>query len=67
MPAPVVVIVGVAAWARVVWALLSGKAMAGSRGLKAHDYDRQGEPLRYFGFLVVYFLIGAFLLYSARR
>lgn len=67
MPAPVIMIVGVAAWAMVVWALLSGKVMAGSRSLKAHYYDREDEPLLYYGFLMVYFLIGAFLLYNARR
>lgn len=67
MPTPVVVIAGMAAWAMVVWALVSGKVMAGSRGLKTHYYDRQDQPLPYCGFVIVYFCVGTFLLYNARR
>ena len=65
MPAPVVLIAGLAALTLALWALVSGKVMAGSRGFKANYDCREDEPFLYYGFLTVYWLLGGFLLSHA--
>lgn len=65
MPAPVVVIAGLAALIMALWALVGGKIVTGSRGFKANYYSREDEPFLYYGFLAVYLLLGVFLLSHA--
>lgn len=65
MPAPVVLIAGLAALTMALWALVSGKIMAGSRGFKANYYSREDEPFLYYCFLTAYVLLGVFLLSHA--
>lgn len=46
----------------VVYALVSGKIMAGSRGFKAQYYYRDEQPFLYYAFLMVYVLAGILVL-----
>lgn len=55
-------IIGVLAIGMAVWALITGKVMAGARGLKANYYFRKESPLLFYGFIVIYLFIGAVVL-----
>ena len=55
-------IIGVLAIGMAVWALITGKVMAGARGLKANFYNRKESPLLFYGFIVIYLFIGAVVL-----
>lgn len=45
-----------------IWGLISGKIMAGSRGLQPNYYTKQDSPFLYYCFICIYLLIGVFLL-----
>ncbi|HSH49038.1 MAG TPA: hypothetical protein VK991_10675 [Halomonas sp.] len=64
MPIPLLLIVGAALLLAAASALLTGKVIAGSKGLKANYYSRDGEPGLYYLFLTVYVLIGVFIFVS---
>ncbi len=44
------------------WGLISGKVMAGSRGLQPNYYTKQDNPFSYYCFICIYFFIGLVLL-----
>lgn len=48
-----------------VWGLMTGKVIAGARGLHANYYYRKESPFLYYGFIFVYLAIGSFTLYNA--
>lgn len=43
--------------------LITGKVMAGSRGLRSNVYTRQDSPVLYYCFICFYLLIGLFVLF----
>ena len=45
-----------------IWGLLTGKVIAGARGLKSNYYTRQDSPALYYMFVIVYLCIGAFII-----
>lgn len=47
-----------------VWGVISGKIMAGSRGLKPNYYTKKDHPFLYGCFICVYLLIGVFLMFK---
>lgn len=48
-----------------VWGLMSGRVVAGARGLRPNYYTRQQHPVLFYGFIFVYLLIGTFVLISS--
>ena len=66
MTAPVLLIAGLVMLALAVIAIVSGKVIAGSRGLKANYYYRQDQPLLYYFFVIFYLLVGLFVIFQAR-
>lgn len=62
MRSPFLAIAGLTILAMVVYALVSGKIMAGSRGFKAQYYYRDEQPFLYYAFLMVYVLAGILVL-----
>ena len=65
MTATLLLLMGIFILAMAVLGIVTGKVVAGSRGLKANHYHRDGEPLLYWGFVAVYLLIGSFTVYQA--
>lgn len=65
MPAPFLAMGGLVVLMVAVHALVTGKAMAGSRGFKAHCYHREDPPLLYCFFLTFYLLAGSLALYQS--
>ncbi|WP_417515323.1 hypothetical protein [Marinobacter sp.] len=59
-------IIGVLAIGMAVWGLVTGKVMAGARGLDTNYYYRKENPLLFYGFVVVYLFIGVVVLSSSR-
>ena len=55
-----IVLIGISAAA-----LITGKVMAGSRGLKPNYYSRTDNPGMYYTFVVLYFCIGLFVITSS--
>ena len=62
MHSPFLAIAGLTILAMVVYALVSGKIMAGSRGFKVQCYDRDEQPFLYYAFLMAYLLAGVLVL-----
>ena len=62
MPSPFLVIAGLAILMMVLYALVSGKIMAGSRGFKTQYYYRDEQPFLYYVFLMIYLLAGILVL-----
>ena len=58
-------IVGVVTIAVALWGLLRGRIIAGARGLKSNYYYRDDNPFSFYGFVLIYFSIGAFILYQS--
>lgn len=48
-----------------IWGLITGKIIAGSRGLQPNYYYRNDNPFLYFSFIVIYLLIGSYILYHS--
>ena len=65
MTATLLLLMGIFILAMAVLGIVTGKVVAGSRGLKANHYHREDEPLQYWGFVVIYLLIGSFTVYQA--
>lgn len=61
MPVQLQFIIGVVLIGVVVFSLLSGKIIAGSRGLSANYYYRKDNPVLFYFFVVVYASISAFI------
>jgi hypothetical protein len=48
-----------------VWGLISGKIIAGSRGLSSNYYYKDESPKRFYSFVFIYLTIGVFILYQS--
>lgn len=62
MQSPLFVILGVILVIMGIVGLLSGKIMAGSKGLKANYYSKADNPVLYYAFVFIYIAIGAFVI-----
>ena len=62
MPIPLLALLGVILIGIGVWGLVSGKVVAGSRGLSANFYTRKDSPLLYYGFIFIYLTVGSLAL-----
>lgn len=47
-----------------LWGLFTGRIIAGSKGLQSNYYARDESPFLFYCFVVLYFLIGVFILYN---
>jgi hypothetical protein len=56
------IILGVILIIMGVVGLLSGKIMAGSRGLKPNYYSKIESPILYYLFVIIYISIGVFVI-----
>lgn len=45
-----------------VLGLVSGKVVAGSRGLRSNFYTRKGNPFLYYSFIFIYLAVGFLVL-----
>ena len=66
MSPQLLIVLGVILLGMAVWALLTGKVVAGSRGLRPNYYTRRDNPVPYYCFVVVYLAIGSFVLYHSK-
>lgn len=64
MPKPLLVLLGVLVIVMGLWALVTGKVVAGSKGFKSNYYYKKDDPFLYYAFIGIYLVIGAFVLYS---
>lgn len=64
MPPQILFIFGVIILIIVISGLVSGKVIAGSKGLEANYYSKKDNPFLYYGFLVIYSLIATFIFYN---
>ena len=48
-----------------IWGLISGKVMAGSRGLRPHYYSRKDSPVLFYLFVVIYLGIAILILVTS--
>ena len=58
-------ILGVILIIMAIWALITGKVVAGSRGLQANCYTKQDNPFLYYLFICGYLLIGLLVLLNS--
>lgn len=65
MPSILLSALGAIVIAMAIWGLMSGRVVAGARGLRPNYYTRQHHPALYYGFIFVYLLIGTFVLISS--
>ena len=65
MTATLLLLMGIFILAMAVLGIATGKVVAGSKGLKANHCYREGGPLLYWGFVVIYLLIGSFTVFQA--
>ena len=65
MTATLLLLMGIFILAMAVLGIATGKVVAGSKGLKANHCYRGDEPLLYWGFVVIYLLIGSFTVFQA--
>lgn len=65
MNSPLFTLIGIILIAVGLWGLLSGRVIAGARGLHSHYYSRADNPVTYWGFILVYLGIGVFILTKA--
>lgn len=65
MPPRLLTIIGVFIVAVAIWGLLSGKVIAGARGLKNNYYYRDDNPFSFYGFILIYLSMGSFILYQS--
>ncbi len=65
MPPVLLLLVSLVIIGMAVRGLLTGKVMAGSRGLRPNYYTKQDSPVLYYGFIFVYLSIGAFVLFHS--
>ena len=65
MTATLLLLMGIFILAMAVLGIVTGKVVAGSKGLKANHCYREDEPLLYWGFVVIYLLIGSFTVFQA--
>lgn len=63
MSPQILFILGVTIVIMVISGLISGKVVAGSKGLEANYYSKKDKPLLYYSFLVIYSLIATFIFY----
>ncbi|MDY0248575.1 MAG: hypothetical protein RBR45_00815 [Pseudomonas sp.] len=61
----ILTIVGVVAITLALWGMLRGRIIAGSRGFKSNYYHRDDNPFCFYGFVLIYFSIGSFILYQS--
>ncbi|PSF07042.1 hypothetical protein C7H09_10770 [Marinobacter fuscus] len=61
MPKPLLMLLGIISIGVGVWGLVSGKVIAGSRGLRSNFYTRQDNPRLYYSFIFIYFAVGFFI------
>lgn len=45
-----------------LWGLISGKVIAGARGLSSNFYTKKDSPFLYYGFVFIYLSVGFFIL-----
>ncbi|MBK1874462.1 hypothetical protein FE848_14650 [Marinobacter sp. 1-3A] len=62
MPKPLLMLLGIISIGVGVWGLVSGKVIAGSRGLQSNFYTKQDSPLLYYSFIFIYFAVGFLVL-----
>ena len=65
MPAQLLTLLGVIIIAVALWGLLSGKILAGVRGLRRNYYYRNDNLFSFYGFVLIYLSIGSFILYQS--
>lgn len=65
MPAPLLVIIGFILLIMGIWGMVTGKIIAGSRGIHANYYHKSENPFFYYTFVFIYLFIGALVLYKA--
>lgn len=63
MPKEMVFILGIVIVLAIISGLVTGKIIAGSRGLKANYYSRKENPFLYYAFIFIYSVI-AFLIFN---
>ena len=64
-PAQLLTLLGVIIIAVALWGLLSGKILAGVRGLRRNYYYRNDNLFSFYGFVLIYLSIGSFILYQS--
>ena len=57
-------VLGVTIVVMAVSGLITGKVIAGARGLQANYYYRKENPFLYYSFIFVYLAIASFILYN---
>lgn len=62
MPKPLLALLGIILIGIGAWGLVSGKVVAGSRGLRSNFYTRKDSPLLYYSFITIYFAVGFLVL-----
>ncbi|MBK1873359.1 MULTISPECIES: hypothetical protein [Marinobacter] len=58
-------IAGLLAIGMAVFGLLTGKVPAGTRGFKTNYYHRNENPFLFYGFIVIYLVIGMAVLVNS--
>ena len=62
MPPMLIKAIGFVSIGMAVWGLVSGRILAGSRGLRPNYLAKEDSPLLYTCFVCIYAAIGAFLI-----
>ncbi len=65
MPTTILLLLGTIILIVAFFGIISGKVIAGSRGLHPNYYSKRDNPLFYYSFLGVYLLVGSFILYHS--
>lgn len=65
MPPALMTLLGVIILATALQGLWRGKIIAGARGLRSNFYYKNDNPWCFYGFVLIYLSIGAFLLYQS--
>lgn len=56
------ILVGILLIGMAIWGMISGKIIAGSRGLVSNFYTQKDNPFLFYSFIFIYIAIGAFIL-----
>ncbi|HHX35441.1 MAG TPA: hypothetical protein GX719_09240 [Gammaproteobacteria bacterium] len=65
MPPRLLTLLGVTIITVAIWGLLRGKIIAGARGLRSNYYYKHDNPFSFYGFVLIYLSLGAFILYQS--
>lgn len=65
MPTTILPLLGIIILFIAFFGIISGKVIAGSRGLHPNYYSRSDNPFLYYSFLGIYLLFGSFILYHS--